>query len=220
MAKWIKQANKSTKSSFPCVSVRRLGLGLSSGFVEIAGVDKLGFAEIFVSECGEELGIKFLKEKTDHCYLVTQDGGTKERQRIGEYKSRFIACGNVIRNNPGLNGLLDGKGSKKIPVIKSDDLWVAKISPSFCYSISSRGIRDDELGVYRYLVGDEVVYIGRGNIKTRIASIDRKDWVFDDIEYMLTTDDEAYRIEATLLENHKAEFGSLPVYNKVMGFRK
>lgn len=220
MSKWIKHENKSTKSRFPCISVRRLGLGLSSGFVEIAGIDKFGFAEIFTTECGTELGIRFLKEKSDHCYLVTQDGGTKERQRIGEYKSRFIACGNVIRNTPSLKGMLNGNGSKKIPVMKSDDLWVAKIAPSFCYSISSRGIRENEIGVYRYLVSDEVVYIGRGNIKVRIASVDRKDWVFDDIEYMLTTDEEACRIEATLLENHKAEFGSLPVYNKVMGFRK
>lgn len=220
MSKWIKQENQSTKSSFPCVSVRNLGLGLSSGFVELAGADKYGFAEIFVSECGTELGIKFLREKSDCCYLVTQDGGAKERQRVGEYKSRFIACGNVIKNNPSLKGLLNSKGNKKIPIAKVDYLWVAKISPSFCYSVSSRPVSEFETGVYRYLIGSEVVYIGRGCIKARIGSSERKEWVFDEIEYMLTTDEDATRIENTLLENHRAEFGTLPVYNKIMGFRK
>ena len=81
-----------------------------------------------------------------------------------------------------------------------------------------RGIYRYLRGIYRYLRGDEVVYIGRGVIRSRASSPERTEWDFDIIEYSVVTDESSQvKWEAYWLDIHVAEHNGLPFYNRIGG---
>jgi hypothetical protein len=61
--------------------------------------------------------------------------------------------------------------------------------------------------------------MGRGVIKDRLASQERRDWDFDRVEFsIIANSDDQVRWETYWLENHqKANSGKLPVYNRIAG---
>lgn len=220
MTNWIKQGNKSNKSQFPCITIRSKAIGLNADFVEMSSAENYHHAEVYVSDDGKKVAIKFLMDSTPHSYAVTQDGGTRERQRVGKYKNRLIACGKVIEQNISLRELSKSKLSKKLAVVQEDDLWVASITPSFIYKYSQNKPKESDIGVYRYIKDNEIVYIGRGRIRERIASPERKEWLYDEIEYMVVDEAATVKIEFDLINEHKMVYGYTPVYNKILGFKK
>jgi hypothetical protein len=220
MTTWIKQGNKSNKAQFPCITIRKKAIGLNADFVALANAEHYSHAEVYVSNDGQKIAIKFLMDSTNHSYLVTADGGTKERQRIGKYKNRLIACGKVIEQNLSLRELSKSKLIKKLVVVQENDLWVANITPSFAYKYSQVKPKESDIGVYRYIKDNEIVYIGRGRIRERIASPERKEWMFDEIEYMLVDEETSIKIEFDLINEHKMTCGYTPVYNKILGFKR
>jgi excinuclease UvrABC nuclease subunit len=97
-------------------------------------------------------------------------------------------------------------------------MWEAVLIPVFDRDVKTIPPMNDDIGVYRYLFDNQVVYIGQGNIKQRLASLERRDWVFDKIEYFLTQDGaEAITLEALYLEDFKKEYKRLPMFNKISG---
>jgi len=216
MTTWIKQVNKTCKTDYPHISIRTLGIGLSSNLIKEANAEHYEYAEVFLSEDKSKLAIKFT-EKSNDAYKVTQDGGSKERKRVTKSLNRFIACGNVIRSSNVLKQLSERNVTEKIFAKKIDDLWVINLTPCFLYNTKNYPLAYDDIGVYRYILNDEVVYIGRGKIKQRICSPERCEWVYDDIEFMITSDKASVIIEENLLQEFKDINGELPLYNKILG---
>jgi len=220
MTTWIQQRNGTDKSDLCTISVRKMGFGINAIFYRLADLDKYLFASIFLSEDKSKIAIEFHEEKKEGCYYIGSDGGGKSRVRLKSNKNRFIACGNVIRSNPVLNQLSKTTGSQKLVVSKEDGYWVARITPAFIYEIGVDNPKDDEIGVYRYLLNDEIVYIGKGQIKKRVSSPERKEWEFEKIQYsVLKTDDDCVIYESNLLNEHVKLFGSLPKYNRILGVK-
>jgi len=222
MTTWLKQKSKSERTNYPSISIRRLGLGINSRLIEKANAEDCEYAEVYVSSDNKKLAIKFLREKTDDSYNLTQDGGSKDRSAVNKYLNRFIACGNVVRSNELLKELSNRKGNSKLVAFNDDGMWVANIIPAFIHKTTSETFRKqlsgDEMGVYKYVLNEETIYIGKGCIKQRLLSPERKDWKYDHIEYMvLTSSLECSRIESDLLKEHKSMYGVLPPYNKIMG---
>lgn len=93
--------------------------------------------------------------------------------------------------------------------------------PAFEYTASSESDLKDLKGIYRYKRSDgEIVYIGRGEILSRLNSLDRKEWDFDIIEYSIIEDStEQSKWESYWLEKFKEQEGRLPFYNSVDGRR-
>jgi len=101
--------------------------------------------------------------------------------------------------------------------------WVIQLCPAFeeHRARESAEIPCDIRGIYRYrrdTVG-KIVYIGRGCIKDRLQSLERKDWDFDVIEYSIVENpDEQVKWEGYWIERFKEEnHGELPFYNRVSG---
>jgi hypothetical protein len=80
-------------------------------------------------------------------------------------------------------------------------------------------IPESSKGIYRYRNGEsQIIYIGKGNIKTRANSPERKDWGVSKIEYSVLLDDElSFYWENYYLERHVSTYGSRPPFNVIMG---
>jgi len=84
----------------------------------------------------------------------------------------------------------------------------------------SADISSDVRGIYRYVrESGEVVYVGRGEIRKRLAQPERQDWDFDRVEYSVVADpDQQVRWEDYWITRFKeANKGKLPIYNKISG---
>jgi hypothetical protein len=84
-------------------------------------------------------------------------------------------------------------------------------------------LSSSDVGIYRYLrENGEIVYIGRGPIKARLQSPERKEWDFDVIEYSIVLNpDDQVKWEDYWIERFKADHnGERPFYNVVSGSRK
>ena len=103
-------------------------------------------------------------------------------------------------------------------------LWVIQLCPSFeaRRARESDRIPSDISGIYRYVRGEEVVYIGRGNIAKRLSEAVRESWEFDRIEYSVIDDpDQQVQWEAHWIDQYKDEHdGKRPLYNLIDGSSK
>ena len=103
--------------------------------------------------------------------------------------------------------------------------WYIQLMPAFEeFVIPSQIDRfaATEKGIYRYWSDDEVVYIGKGNIRERFQSeTERKNWLVSKIEYSVIEDDqEAFEWESWWIERFREENnGHRPRFNKVGGHR-
>jgi hypothetical protein len=74
-------------------------------------------------------------------------------------------------------------------------------------------------GIYRYRnKEDQIIYIGKGGIKTRVNSPERRDWGIQKIEYSILLDDElSFYWENYYLDRYLSTHGSKPPFNVIMG---
>ncbi len=100
--------------------------------------------------------------------------------------------------------------------------WAIYLAPAFeeQNARESKKIRAEAQGVYRYVrEGGEIVYIGRGWVRRRLAEPQRQDWDFDRVEYSIVeSPDQQVFWETYWIDRFKEEHkGSLPFYNRVSG---
>jgi excinuclease UvrABC nuclease subunit len=102
-------------------------------------------------------------------------------------------------------------------------MWTVTLIPSFEMSISrldAVGVSTSISGIYRYINNaGEVVYIGKGYVKSRLSDKKREDWNFDTVEYSVISEEkEALSWERYYLDRFKYDnSGALPFYNRVNG---
>lgn len=215
--KWVRQGNKSTKSDIPTINIRRKHLALNVELIEASKAVVGDYAEVFIDEDERAIGIKFFKEDGEDRYKLTPDGGGKARVSDVTRHNVVISCQSVA-TNPAFSALV-GTKQAKLPAKFENGLWVAYALPTWKYTVEDRKPVASEIGVYRYLLDDEVVYIGQGRISQRVADPARANWNFDRIEYLITDSENAVKIERVLLDAHVSAFGRLPFYNKVLGVK-
>ncbi len=117
---------------------------------------------------------------------------------------------------------LPSRKDKRFVPKREAGIWVVQLCPAFenKRARESLDIPADGFGIYRYLrENGEVMYIGRGLIRQRLAAPDRKDWTFDIVEYSLVENpDDQVKWEAHWLARYKEDHnGELPIYNKIGG---
>jgi len=99
-----------------------------------------------------------------------------------------------------------------------EKLWEISLSPSFENKVSNVSkITSESKGIYRYLRDKEIIYIGKGVIKSRANSPERLSWEFDTIEYSIIEDPEKQSYwESYWLDKFVEQKGRLPLYNKIL----
>ena len=100
--------------------------------------------------------------------------------------------------------------------------WYIQLMPAFENSVfpsNLHALNSDTRGIYRYLKGNEVIYIGKGRIRERYQELVRRTWEVEKIEYSeIAEDEKAFEWEAWWIDRFQQEHnGNLPLYNQVRG---
>lgn len=212
MQEWklMTRSNKIFES--PQVTIRMKGISLNAALAK-AIEENERYCEFYSK--GRQIGLKFTPYKTPDSYTIGRDGGGRPKKG----NTFFIACIKLIKNSPALLNAQKKKQSFLCSYDKDNALWVFNLIPAF-ESEDISALKEDDIGVYRYILQGEEVYIGHGKIKSRISDSVRSDWSYEKVEYFICDKSEAIEYEKVYLDEYVKNNGRLPFYNKVNGMKK
>ena len=168
MSDWIKYKRKGGAMPEPVslVTIRKDVFAFNSLFARVAGLDSKSHVIVFVDPAHYRVGFKFVNDGSDSDSLVlTGDGGANK-----EKGGRVVQVSGLMKDHLWLKALAtseDSSAKKFEPRWDNlNQLWAIDIAPSFETRVSDKSqIPSTCRGIYRYKRGDEIVYIGRGQIK-------------------------------------------------------
>lgn len=210
-----------TRDDLPKIGIRKEQVGFLAFFVAKANLNKFDRVSIEIDEDNFRIGFRFYnsgKLSNPHTYSLFYDNKSKKTMAtnvitvINEFK--------FLKKISELQNPLDRQFTVRQD-IHDKNFWIAQLCPAFEYIANSESDLKDLKGIYRYKRSSgEVVYIGKGNILSRLNSLDRQGWDFDIIEYSIIESlSEQSKWESFWLEKFQKEEGRRPFYNKIMGKR-
>jgi hypothetical protein len=205
-------------SSASFVTLRRSAVAFSAHFIRSNNLLKMTRVTIKTDRESRRLGFVFHIEADDpESLALTQDGGQKSS---GSDAGRAVQTAALMRQ-PWMKALLANRMTRRFVPYKEFDLWVIDLGPGFEVEVTDPlEVPSEVTGVYRYLDGDEVTYIGRGRIRQRVQESHRDHWAFDRVQFSPLNDTAAEQHwEQVLLEEYEAANGRLPRENRVRGFK-
>jgi hypothetical protein len=208
---WQKVKKISFSSKEPFISIHNNRFNFNLIFSRMISVEKHPFVVLYIDNDERKIGFEF-------CVNENSDS----RKIIGDEKKGFYCQSKEISDISWVKNLNGKKGLNTFKPLKEGNKWVISLMPSFETSVDRDAyttIPSDSKGLYRYLDGDEVVYIGIGNIRKRYLEAGRKDWIFDKIQYSIVLDKNDQKDwEGFWIQKCKAENGdALPRYNRNSG---
>jgi plasmid maintenance system killer protein len=184
----------------------------------------------------EAKGVKFFEDDEDPYYLGfkfkndLEESNTLSLMASGRSKGGSagftIKASELINKNPILKNIqkMTSRQDRTFEIFyeKKTNIYSILLRPNFeiIVKFSDRNtIPDAFKGIYRYRNNDgQIIYIGKGGIKTRVNSPERKEWGISKIEYSVLLDDDiSYYWENYYLERYVSTFGSKPPFNVIMG---
>jgi hypothetical protein len=184
----------------------------------------------------EAKGVKFFEDDEDPYYLGFKFKNDLEESNtlslVASSRSKgggagfTIKASELINKNPILKNIqkMTSKQDRTFEIFyeKKTNIYSILLRPNFeiIVKFSDRNtIPDAFKGIYRYRNNDgQIIYIGKGGVKTRVNSPERKEWGISKIEYsVLLDDDKSYYWENYYLERYVSTFGAKPPFNVIMG---
>jgi len=194
--------------------------------VRTAALADYKFISIKVDPATYRIAFAFHNDDSDaYSLTLCHDGGGKEHKRRGR-DNLMVQTASLMRLHKWVAAVSlqrEVRLRQFEPEWNSrDKLWIISLRPSFeLKAVVPEDIPPDAYGIYRYVADDEVVYIGKGAIRERALSPERRDWVFDRIEYSVVEDDsKRLEFESWWLAQFEGLHGKLPAYNRIGGRRQ
>lgn len=207
----------------PLVTLRPSTVAFNAPFVKLADLKQHRFVSFKVDPDTLRLGIRFHSDDKDATALtLTHDGGGGGHRRRERNNLSVMAAALMSRNKWVMAAARERDLTLRrfVPEWNNlDRLWVISLRPSFDHHATAiDDVPPSARGIYRYIHGGEIVYIGKGSIRERLQSLDRKVWAWDRIEYSIIDDDaQQFRWETWWLEWYERRHGGLPRHNRVGG---
>jgi hypothetical protein len=202
------------------VTLRSAALAFNVHFIRNNRLEEQSRISVFCDASRYRLGLHFHSDLSDHdSFALTTDGGSTKGG------GRAAQIGSVINQHSWLRAASKCKNSalrRYTPIWDSvEKHWTINIRPSFETRVkTAKEIGSGLCGIYRYWANDQLVYIGRGDIRGRANSPERIDWVIDAIEFSVIDDSlEQEKWESLWLDEYRNEHGALPLYNRIGGKR-
>lgn len=206
------------------ISISTSHIRFSSVFVSKLNINENYFVKIFVDEEQLRIGFHFVEHCEGKCLRLTRPKNKDNFQ---------VSSQSLIKNHPWVKKYISEltiterrfKAKSEFSKETKNNLWVISLGPSFENKILKtdalkRGSDLRGSGIYRYVNSEknEIVYIGKGDIRKRLSSPEREDWSFDLLEYSIITEEKLqFRWEKYWLDKFEYENGRLPFYNQISG---
>jgi hypothetical protein len=219
MGKWVKYGRKGGMTPDPTslISIRRNQIALNANFVATGNLASSSHVTIYADPELFRLGFTFhASPPDDDAIALTNDGG-------GRGRGRCIQVAGLMSEHAWLAevaNITEARLRRFEPKwVGTDGMFVIALSPPFERRVSDRSdLPGSARGIYRYKRGEEIVYIGRGNIRSRLGAPEREQWDFETIEYSLLSDEnEQVKWETFWLDRFVEAQGKLPIYNRISG---
>lgn len=219
----VRREDKFEGHDRPFISISPSHIAFNATFTRIAELDSGYRVTIHADPVTRRLGFDFHRDERPNSFAVFLASSDKKGK-----KRKGVSCTalSVVSQYPWVRSVtkLPIKERRFYEPRKEGVMWVIRLCPAFedRRARESADIPSDVRGIYRYVrESGEVVYIGRGDVKKRLASPERRDWDFDIVEYSpIETPDEQVYWEEYWIEKFKEANGRRPFYNKVSGFSK
>jgi len=201
------------------IAISKNGIYLSSGFMKNNNLQERKFMCLYrISKGGivnnYKFGLELVDDGKDGAYTLmrTARNNAGVSASAQQFLSDHFALKYIAKNGSRRQNRF------KLKFDKSEDCFCFNIIPSFEYRSTPDDLPDYVTGIYRYLNQKEVIYIGKGNIKERVKSADRKDWGIQHVEYSVITDkDEMEKYESYHLREFESTYGRKPMHNLIHG---
>jgi hypothetical protein len=217
------------------ISLERIPSQDSVLYINKSGIT---FSAQFIKKYGLEnsQGVKFFGDDEDPYYLgfqfTEENSATNTLSLMASGRSKGGSAGftikatELINKNPVLK-TIQGMPSKhdrtfEVGFEKKSRIYSVMLRPSFEINVhwsDKNKIPDTINGIYRYINSEgNTIYIGKGNIKSRANSPERKEWGVARIHYSAISDDtKCFYWENYYLERFVASTGAKPPFNVIMG---
>ena len=201
----------------PAITLRARQIAYNAAFIRVENLEKASRVTIQVDMQERRLGFRFHSDETDMDSLAVVPDGGSGATRI---KASRITQAQALLQQPWLRALLRNRSVHRFSPYREGNLYVIDLGPSFEVEVTDPlEVPADITGVYRYLDGDEVTYIGRGRIRDRMQDKSRQDWTYDRVQYtVLNNSEDEQRWEQTVLAEYETKHGRLPRENRVRGY--
>ncbi len=210
----------------PLVTFRQSGrgeIGLNASFIKQANAKEVEYLTFQLATDDSKVAINFV-QKGEKVPVNAFRLGRDSRSKITN--GRIVTAPSLKSQSPRISKIYEMKEAelcKFEPAFeKFERKWIVVLRPNFEVKVFDRfEIPRNIDGIYRYLQRDEVVYVGRGNIRSRADDSVRESWVYDSIEYSIVKNEQQrIELESFYIEYFSKKLGRLPMYNKVSGTRR
>lgn len=227
MCPWIDvpRENSETVSRQPYVTLRDRSIAFNAPFVKQAELKRHKFVSFKVDPAEYRIGMRFHSDDNDpYALTLGHDGGGGGHKRR-ERNNLSVQCVAMIRRHKWVAAAAKEKNAVlrrfRPEWLNLDKLWLITLRPSFEGRVKEiSDIPADATGIYRYVHDGQIIYIGKGQVRSRAQSPERSDWVWDQIEYSSISDEaQQLRWEAWWLDWFEQQHGRLPLHNRIGGQR-
>lgn len=207
-----------TRNKIPKISIRKQHIGFNGMFVKEANLQKFNKVKIYIDNENFRIGFRFHNSDDPHSHALFSDNPSNNTKATSA--TQLIKHYGFIKKISELENVLDRQFEVNRD-IQDKSFWVAQLCPAFEDTSSSESDLKHLKGIYRYKRSDgEIVYVGKGDILSRLNAFGRQDWDFDVIEYSIIEDPiEQSKWESYWLDKFVEKEGRRPFYNKISGKR-
>ena len=203
--------------------INKSGISFSANFIKKEKLQEAKGVKFFVDDVDPYyLGFKFKNELDEPNTLSLMASGRTRGGGAGF----TIKASELINKNPILKNVqkMNSKQDRTFEIFfdKKESIYSILVRPNFEIIVNyldKNTIPEAFKGIYRYRnKEDQIIYIGKGGIKTRVNSPERRDWGIQKIEYSILLDDElSFYWENYYLDRYLSTHGSKPPFNVIMG---
>ena len=204
------------------ITISKSGFFFSAEFIEKNNLKLNQYCQFFTStENDYKFGVTFSKEKKEGSFkLLNSMNGSKYRNTA---MARSVAASAFFNSSPIFSELKKNNHKNRFGLMfcKESNCYVFNVIPSFEISKKPNDIPRDITGIYKcFNKQKHVLYIGKGNLKSRIKEHMNKGWDLHRVDYSVIKDqNEMFKYESYHLEQYKKDNGVYPPENMIAGRR-
>jgi len=201
------------------ITISKSGFFFSAEFIDKNKLTDNNYCQFFTSNDSEyKFGVTFSKEKNEGSFKIINTLKGKYRDKS---MARSVTASAFFNSTPIFKELTKNKCKNRFSLkySQADNCFIFNVIPSFEISKKPNDIPGDITGIYRcYDKEKYVLYIGKGNIRSRIKEHLSKGWELSKVDYSVIKDnDEMFKYESYHLEQYKKDNGAYPPENLIGG---